>query len=139
MYRRPPRCTHTDTLVPDTTLFRSQRPGRGAGLQRRQAVAQAVEQEEAERQDGEAMTEGGGAPPDVDRGGDLHAEDPAQEARGDGEDGEAAGPGPPQPVRLQQIGRAHVRTPVTNAHLVCRLLLEKKKQAIHNEKLTQTL
>src|SRR3546814_6900126 len=27
-----------------------------------------------------------------------------------------------------QIGRAHVSTPVTNAHLVCRLLLEKKKQ-----------
>src|SRR3546814_5309938 len=26
-----------------------------------------------------------------------------------------------------QIGRAHVGTPVTNAHLVCRLLLEKKK------------
>src|SRR3546814_2424680 len=26
-----------------------------------------------------------------------------------------------------QIGRAHVRTPVTNAHLVCRPLLEKKK------------
>src|SRR3546814_10859390 len=25
-----------------------------------------------------------------------------------------------------QIGRAHVGTPVTNAHLVCRLLLEKK-------------
>src|SRR3546814_5197665 len=24
-----------------------------------------------------------------------------------------------------KIGRAHVRTPVTNAHLVCRLLLEK--------------
>src|SRR3546814_8303599 len=29
--------------------------------------------------------------------------------------------------RLLQIGRAHVCTPVTNAHLVCRLLLEKKK------------
>src|SRR3546814_4208150 len=29
----------------------------------------------------------------------------------------------------RQIGRAHVRTPVTNAHLVCRLLLEKKKQS----------
>src|SRR3546814_8397621 len=27
-----------------------------------------------------------------------------------------------------KIGRAHVRTPVTNAHLVCRLLLEKKKK-----------
>src|SRR3546814_8323323 len=27
-----------------------------------------------------------------------------------------------------QIGRAHVCTPVTNAHLVCRLPLEKKKK-----------
>src|SRR3546814_4863415 len=27
-----------------------------------------------------------------------------------------------------QIGRAHVRTPVTNAHLECRLLLDKKKR-----------
>src|SRR3546814_1738825 len=31
-----------------------------------------------------------------------------------------------------EIGRAHVWTPVTNAHLVCRLLLEKKKQERHN-------
>src|SRR3546814_1909416 len=29
-------------------------------------------------------------------------------------------------ARGRQIGRAHVRTPVTNAHLVCRLLLEKQ-------------
>src|SRR3546814_4969036 len=29
--------------------------------------------------------------------------------------------------RQVEIGRAHVRTPVTNAQLVCRLLLEKKK------------
>src|SRR3546814_1278660 len=28
---------------------------------------------------------------------------------------------------IAEIGRAHVSTPVTNAHLVCRLLLEKKK------------
>src|SRR3546814_6919285 len=27
---------------------------------------------------------------------------------------------------MEQIGRAHVCTPVTNAHLVCRLLLDKK-------------
>src|SRR3546814_2740492 len=33
---------------------------------------------------------------------------------------------PLEPDRAE-IGRAHVRTPVTNAHLVCRLLLEKKK------------
>src|SRR3546814_1624605 len=31
---------------------------------------------------------------------------------------------------LLQIGRAHVLTPVTNAHLVCRLLLEKKNKTI---------
>src|SRR3546814_838940 len=34
---------------------------------------------------------------------------------------------------LYEIGRAHVCTPVTNAHLVCRLLLEKKKQTIHTQ------
>src|SRR3546814_8530176 len=33
-----------------------------------------------------------------------------------------------------KIGRAHVWTPVTNAHLVCRLLLEKKK---HNNRYRQ--
>src|SRR3546814_8468638 len=32
-----------------------------------------------------------------------------------------------------EIGRAHVCTPVTNAHLVCRLLLEKTKNTLlHN-------
>src|SRR3546814_8436797 len=39
----------------------------------------------------------------------------------------------------RQIGRAHVCTPVTNAHLVCRLLLEKKKQKnkqLHNKQQT---
>src|SRR3546814_1845768 len=36
--------------------------------------------------------------------------------------------------RLGQIGRAHVRTPVTNAHLVCRLLLEKKNKRKNNKK-----
>src|SRR3546814_523149 len=30
-------------------------------------------------------------------------------------------------TKQKQIGRAHVWTPVTNAHLVCSLLLEKKK------------
>src|SRR3546814_8918154 len=31
-----------------------------------------------------------------------------------------------------EIGRAHVWTPVTNAHLVCRLLLEKKQTTKQN-------
>src|SRR3546814_7243709 len=34
---------------------------------------------------------------------------------------------PSFPRKREQIGRAHVCTPVTNAQLVCRLLLEKKK------------
>src|SRR3546814_7578645 len=33
-----------------------------------------------------------------------------------------------------EIGRAHVLTPVTNAHLVCRLLLEKKKKHIRSNR-----
>src|SRR3546814_3642902 len=37
------------------------------------------------------------------------------------------------PVHIAEIGRAHVCTPVTNAHLVCRLLLDKKQ----NKTLTQ--
>src|SRR3546814_10141680 len=35
----------------------------------------------------------------------------------------------PQMDTVREIGRAHVCTPVTNAHLVCRLLLEKKKNS----------
>src|SRR3546814_7554685 len=33
-----------------------------------------------------------------------------------------------------EIGRAHVCTPVTNAHLVCRLLLEKTNKIDYNTK-----
>src|SRR3546814_10147938 len=34
----------------------------------------------------------------------------------------------------KEIGRAHARTPVTNAHLVCRLLLDKKKKTNNKNK-----
>src|SRR3546814_8560060 len=37
-----------------------------------------------------------------------------------------------QITHSDQIGRAHVCTPVTNAHLVCCLLLSKKKKTIIN-------
>src|SRR3546814_7557601 len=37
----------------------------------------------------------------------------------------------------EEIGRAHVSTPVTNAHLVCRLMLEKKKNN-KDKRTTQT-
>src|SRR3546814_7099011 len=36
-----------------------------------------------------------------------------------------------EPIRLAEIGRAHVGTPVTNVHRVCRLSLEKKTKNIH--------
>src|SRR3546814_9869616 len=38
---------------------------------------------------------------------------------------------PGGPETLEQIGRAHVCTPVTNAQLVCRLLLEKKNTKLN--------
>src|SRR3546814_2883675 len=38
-----------------------------------------------------------------------------------------------QAVEQLEIGRAHVCTPVTNAHLVCRLLLETKKHHSTNK------
>src|SRR3546814_7158982 len=37
------------------------------------------------------------------------------------------------------IGRAHVCTPVTNAHLVCRLLLENTKPNLHHNLVTPNL
>src|SRR3546814_5494782 len=38
--------------------------------------------------------------------------------------------------RLPKIGRAHVCTPVTNAHLVCRLLLEQTNKTVEYRKHT---
>src|SRR3546814_7142531 len=115
MLRRQPRATRPDTLFPYTTLFRSGRAARGC---RRTGCGWAAA--------------GGGA-----RGGCPAA--PARPGR------RAATPAAPHPRRRgatperccparrggarrgPTIGRAHVCTTVTNAHLVCRLLLEKKK------------
>src|SRR3546814_3912593 len=41
-------------------------------------------------------------------------------------------------ARLMQIGSAHVCTPVTNAHLVCRLLLDKTQHNHTNDTYTRT-
>src|SRR3546814_16857697 len=93
MLRRPPRSTRTDTLFPDTTLFRSLTPGR-------------VSDEELPLYIGAADVLA------------LPLED----------DIVNRGRWPHKLGDMLEIGRAHVCTPVTNAHLVCRLLLEKKKQ-----------
>src|SRR3546814_4532257 len=117
MIRRPPRSTRTDTLFPYTTLCRS------AGLE-----IQARSRVDALRQ----RVEPGG--PDLGLGQHdavdlLHQ---VAEHRADGTTRCAD--------LLPELGlvidRKSTRlTPVTNAHLVCRLLLEKKKMInIHNIK-----
>src|SRR3546814_8282923 len=111
MIRRPPRSTRTDTLFPYTTLFRSlaenlDRIASGQILQRLDAF------DVTGAKDG--MREIGARFCRVrDRIALRHC-------------------APPEPRELQ-IGRAHVCTPVTNAHIVCRLLLEKKNKTESNE------
>src|SRR3546814_9312727 len=98
MIRRPSRSTRTDTLFPYTTLVLSGRPCAAPSVGRRTLFL---------RYKGAGRTLPSGRPME------------------------------PDPMRLTkplltglllEIGRAHVSTPVTNAHLVCRLLIEKKKK-----------
>src|SRR3546814_10071133 len=102
MIRRPPRSTRTDTLFPYTTLFRShdrETVGREPAVQEGAGLAARVRpagRTLAQRHLG-ALPDG--VPPLL----------PAQ----------ACG-------LTCQIGRAHVSTPVTNAHTACRLLLDKQ-------------
>src|SRR3546814_2866307 len=118
MIRRPPRSTRTDTLFPYTTLFRS-----GLAASAFSPLTEAV---------ADLRLAGGGH---------SHA---SGFALFRGHVGEAAFPSRLFPGRGRwwvcqtfedeiQIGRAHVCTPVTNAHLVCRLLLEKKNTKIQSQ------
>src|SRR3546814_15102827 len=97
MIRRPPRSTRTDTLFPYTTLFRS-------------VASQGVSHDLADCR----MPASGFENRKADDIGFRYT---------------SSDHGRPRETSntIRQIGRAHVRTPVTNAHLVCRLLLEKKK------------
>src|SRR3546814_7971119 len=102
MIRRPPRSTRTDTRFPYTTLFRS--------LTRR-AVGAAIDFAVDEDADADADAE-------MDVDGVRHATRRA--ARQLGPEGELG-------LVADQDRKSTRLTPVTNAHLVCRLLLEKKK------------
>src|SRR3546814_10548954 len=133
MFRRPPRSTRTDTRFPYTTLVRSLRARRGAHLlelgRRGVAMVGAARREQRACQLG--VVPGAGELVD-----DLAVVVEAEpgEAVEDGIDGFrgralAIGVLDAQPVAAAvvpgiepEIGRAHVLTPVTNAHLVCRLL-----------------
>src|SRR3546814_8328622 len=110
MIRRPPRSTRTDTLFPYTTLFRSLGVRSG-----RPRVPNAAPHP--------LVSPRSGFP-------SLSGRRPARDAGPPGRPGVRS-----VPRGDRKIGRAHVCTPVTNAHLVCRLLLEKKK---NNNKNTYT-
>src|SRR3546814_7346960 len=105
MILRPPRSTRTDTLFPYTTLFRSVDV-----RQTRAANRHAPGDPETEQIRQSVPVDGKRA--ELERDGiDVGVHEHGGDCSGSCE-----------------IGRAHVLTPVTNAHLVCRLLLEKKKQ-----------
>src|SRR3546814_5018669 len=100
MIRRPPRSTRTDTLFPYTTLFRSASNSRTMYRNRTQAAGVELE--------GAIFTLPGGDAR-VSFGGGLRKTELKQ-------------------ANLVSRSEEHTsETPVTNAHLVCRLLLEKKK------------
>src|SRR3546814_1601421 len=113
MVRPHPRTTPTYTLVPSTTLFRSLGIGLGGDADRCLLV-----DADGNVVDGDQI---------------LYVIAQWKHANGD-----LRGPVVGTQMSnlgierafdaLGKIGRAHVCTPVTNAHLVCRLLLEKQKR-----------
>src|SRR3546814_5045303 len=148
MIRRPTRSTRTDTPFPDTTLFRSRPgpvwPGRrlvGGGEWPLDAFRWRIARAghghivvlrasgAAEAQDEFYTQIGGVASAQTFVFSDRKAaSDPAVLAALEAADGIfIAGGDQSNYVRYwKEIGRAHVCTPVTNAQLVCRLLLEQK-------------
>src|SRR3546814_9633393 len=120
MIRRPPRSTRTDTLFPYTTLFRSGRNRNTALALFRRLVNIRIVGELCTARFCQNLGDRRGprrlAMVHVTNGPDI-----------------AVGLRPlkfslshiflPSCPNLLSIGRAHVCTPVTNAHLVCRLLL----------------
>src|SRR3546814_2038005 len=106
MIRRPPRSTRTDTLVPYTTLVRSARTGRDS---RRSPSPRPFPY----RADSIAAT-------------CVRPRDAGPKGGARGEDRPAR-----RPTRAGRSEEHTSELPVTNAHLVCRLLLEKKKKTQH--------
>src|SRR3546814_962137 len=116
MIRRPPKSTRTYPLFPHTTLFRSVDEFQ-VGVAETYDVVVSPGDDKAYTLVGEA----------IDRSGMARATLAPRAGM--------AGEVPPLRKRpLAEIGRAHVCTPVTNAHLVCRLLLAKKKKNLNYDK-----
>src|SRR3546814_5601568 len=114
MLRHPPRTTRTDTLFPSTTLFRAHVLARPDIKRIEDLAGQKV------NFDGEGSGTHMTASLIFDRLGiavepTTHDQALALEKLRAGEIA----------ALVYEIGRAHVCTPVTNAHIVCRLLLYK--------------
>src|SRR3546814_6437885 len=135
MIRRPPRSTRTDTLFPYTTLFRSAERERLAAhlghVGFEDQVDTDLERREPEHRGRPALKTldpGGGVIIFLEGEGSRVAE-PAGQHRSGGmvpRCGEEIGGRPGAAIEefiAAEIGRAHVCTPVTHAHIVCRLLL----------------
>src|SRR3546814_6219905 len=115
MIRRPPRSTRTDTLFPYTTLFRStgkQRYLFPSIRNRRQPMSENTINASLRRlgYDKDTMTGHGF----------RHMASTLLNEMGFRGDA------------IERDRKSTRRTPVTNAHLVCRLLLEKKKHTNHH-------
>src|SRR3546814_9615118 len=135
MIRRPPRSTRTDTLFPYTTLFRSEwdnfltcvvfatqfEPPMGIN----RSFSRAKESGDNENSAQRGLFLFGDA---VEFGPARLGRRALQLAAGGHDVAPARGAD-----RGGEIGRANVCTPVTNAHLVCRLLLVQTKQPTQHE------
>src|SRR3546814_3628389 len=119
MIRRPPSSTRTDTLFPYTTLFRSPLRTSGVVALGHHMVERIVLRITRRSGLDDPLRTSENASLTVVRLLRLELGQLAVAA--------ARGVNGTQALRGVQIGRAHVLTPVTNAHLVCRLLLDKKK------------
>src|SRR3546814_3472663 len=140
MFRRPPRSTRTDTLFPYTTLFRSVVYGSATGATdvRNLAYAERLglwggeDFPFANRGEFVQAVEAGGVAAMEVMSRDMKALGlyTARSLSYEGVEVEIVEHAlTPEQVAIYdayEIGRAHVCTPVTNAHLVCRRLLEQK-------------
>src|SRR3546814_10449922 len=129
MIRRPPRSTRTDTLFPYTTLVRS--PGRGGGGAQDDesflVFRPSRGRRHARRRVHTKNTRIPGVSGHVVRG--VGMQTTTLLIIGGGPGGYVAAIRAAQLgvqttlIEADKIGRAHVCTPVTNAHIVCHLLL----------------
>src|SRR3546814_10656265 len=126
MIRRPPRSTRTDTLFPYTTLFRSPRESRGPAIAFKEQVRVPLQASTTTSRAGTTARKRRRAsghervdvePSPVIFGIAMRQRRPRFTRRENNMGRQLA---------AKKIGRAHVRTPVTNEHLVCSHLLEKK-------------